>query len=1193
MKRRKTTRWTAWALALLLMLSSLSGCTVANMKGGDAGSSTVPAESTTAAAVEADEGAMNDSISTTEAEKYAIGGTEAFYILPTGTDLSKAMLSFKLLDLINDKVTIYAYQVLYGLTDNEGRGGMPVSGTAQTVQSKVNDAALRGDTRLATIIMMYDTENKNYQVIKSWTDQVHVEEETDDNGTKRLMVTLKDSSSRLQTEDSLTDIFAHKIVQKNKDSLSSGYYLYAGGMGYFWHYDQDSGKCVFDATTDINAALVLAFNQAMSNSGKTAENTGISILEATADSSLDQYVSFYLTDKQSAESVDDTKDMSEEELAEKQSDSDSARYITCCFGISFNSETNDSNRFFSSNENLKKQLDEWNKLDGVTIDAANEESLLSQYSYENIVKANPDQGGTYTYNGEKNSFTVSLMYSTEQKYYALASPGAKMSDYQSFGTADLQNYKFMNEKQSEELLNNAPQNLTLAGRIQYKTADQSERAFLFPSDSSLLEITPMTQTMTRTYTVKTAVSGSGDSSDSDDSSEDSDAGSSDSAAENAGADQSDNTDNTDGGDSSNSGGGSRTEYTYETKTQTVDFVIGYYLRIRQRSFASWFTSESTPDGIIPAMGDGYLRYWYEGTDNTGKVTLTRTSGTLQENKIDQRHMDVTVKGTLRNAVFLLPSDLTNTGSSYLFLCTSEEVRVLKYASAVAYIQNKEKEPDAVFSGSNQRFNFRRNDVEGKDSSQEESIDVSDTLDEGLTSTGAESTDSGSGSTIGVDLKSELQDSMSVSSIDVLPGSYNTSEHLWVLSAGVTGGLVLTDLLRASDTDKAEDIASVQLSAMPCYAVYASAGGKAISVIGYDNNQYSYSSDDLYRAKLYHRSLFDKEMCYNMVMSLAKKDTSLYQSMLTDSSAFLTRLSNYWQLSNYKTDLSKAKEYLRYRKLVQNGKSEAVSLFCKLSGLKEDALSEDALTQLENCYDQNAVESLILTLRPELEDSTAADSQDSGIKISKDSTSQESSSSRTETETGSSTSDSGVSIKADTDKSYQEAQRRQRLRSRRCSELEIQESEWNADMSTLVEDLHPAASLEAYIRQRCLRYFASMGNLSYTDDMRLQLFKCSTWEDAEALLGTLRLNADEQLSLSTLKGKGTELSDEQKTQLAELEAKQKDAVNAAKLEAIKNLHDLDDSRKLLSEEYGNTWNDQWQKYWKETLTRIVEAAKTQS
>ncbi len=187
----------------------------------------------------------------------------------------------------------------------------------------------------------------------------------------------------------------------------------------------------------------------------------------------------------------------------------------------------------------------------------------------------------------------------------------------------------------------------------------------------------------------------------------------------------------------------------------------------------------------------------------------------------------------------------------------------------------------------------------------------------------------------------------------------------------------------------------------------------------------------------------------------------------------------------------------------------------------------------------------------------------------------------------------MSIKADTDKSYQEAQKRQQMRTLRCTELQIQESEWNADMSTLVEDLHPAASLEAYIRQRCLKYFASMGNLSYTDEMRLQLLKCSTWEEAEALIGTFRLSAEDQLSLSTLKSKGEELSDEQKTKLAELEAKQKDAVTAAKLEAVKNLHDLDDSRKLLSEEYGNTWNDKWQKYWKETLTRIVEAAKTQS
>ncbi len=1202
MKRRTTNRWTAWALALLLMLSSLSGCTVANMKGGDAVSSTVPAESTTAAAVEVDESVVNENISTAETAKYDIGGTEAFYILPTGTNLSKAMLSFKLLDLIDDKITIYAYQVLYGLTDDEGRGGMPASGTAKKVTAKESEEALRGDTKLATVIMMYDTESGNYQVIKSWTDQVHVEEETGDSGTTRLMVTLKDSGSRLQTEDSLTDIYAHKIVQKkNNNSLSSGYYLYAGGIGYFWHYDRSSGKCVFDATTDINSALVLAFNQAMSKSGKTAENTGISILEATADSSLDQYISFYLTDKQSAESVDDTKDMTEEQLAEKQSDSDSARYITCCFGISFNSETDDNNRFISANENVEKQLTEWNKLNNVTIDASEEESLLSQYSYENIVKAIPDQGGSYTYNGKNNSFTVSLMYSTEQKYYELASTGAKMSDYQSFGTADLKNYAFMNKQQSEQLLNNAPQYLTLAGRIQYRTSDQAERAFLFPSDSVLLDVTPKTEKVTRTYTVRTAVSGSGDSEDSSDSKDSSDSeggqnsnsGSSDSGSSSG---------NSDDGDSSGSGAGGRTEYTYETKEQTAEFVIGYYLRIRQKSFASWFTNESTPDGIIPSMGDGYLRYWYQANDdNTGKVTLTRTSGTLQENNTDQKRTYVDVKGTLRNAVFLQPADEANTGSSYLFLCTSDEVRVLQYTDAMTYINDKQKTPDAVFSSSNQRFNFRRNDEEGKDSSKEESIDVSETLDDGLTSTGgstdtASASASDSGSTIAVDLKSELQDSMSVSSIAVVPGNYDKMQHLWVLSSGVTGGLVLTDLLRADNADKAEDIASVQLSSMPCYAVYAASDGKQISVIGYDNSTYSYSSGDIYRAKLYHRSLFDQEMCYNMVMSLAKKDTKLYQSILTDGDAFLTRLSNYWLMTNYQPDLSKAKAYIRYRKLVQNGKSEAVSLFCKLAGLKEAALSEDTLTQLDGCYDQSAVEDLILTLRPELLSSTeTTESQNSGIKISKESSSaKESTASQEETETGSSKSDSGVSIKVDTDQSYQEAQKRQTLRNQRCSELGIQESEWNTDMSTLVEDLHPATSLEAYIRERCLKYFASMANLSYADDMRLQLLKCSTWEDAEALIGSLRLSADEQLSLSNLKSKKeTELTDEQKTKLTELERKQTEAVEAAKLEAVKNLHDLDDSRKLLSEEYGNTWNDKWQTYWEKTLARVVEAAKTQS
>lgn len=408
--------------------------------------------------------------------------------------------------------------------------------------------------------------------------------------------------------------------------------------------------------------------------------------------------------------------------------------------------------------------------------------------------------------------------------------------------------------------------------------------------------------------------------------------------------------------------------------------------------------------------------------------------------------------------------------------------------------------------------------------------------------------------------------------------------------------MLTDLLRANQAAGAEDISAVQLSAMPCYAVYASTDGQKISIIGYDSDKYSYSTSDIYRAKLYHRSLFDREMCYNMVVSLAKKDTKLYQSLLTDGKTFLTRLKDYWKLANYQAaDLSKAKAYIRYRKLVQSGKTEGAALFCKLAGLKEGSLSEDNMDALEKCFDQSAVEDLILKLRPELENGTeTTDNKENGISISKNSSTVKESSSAAQTETKENKADdSGVSIKADTDKSYQDAQKRQRMRTRRCSEMEIQESQWNTDMSTLLEDLHPADSLEAYIRQRSLKYFASMGNLSYTDDMRLQLLNCSTWQEAEALLGTLRLSGDEQLSLSSLKSKNGELTEDQKTQLAELEAKQKAAVDTVKLEAVKNLRDIDDSQKLLSEEYGSTWNDQWQNYWVKTLTRIVEAAKTQS
>ncbi len=438
----------------------------------------------------------------------------------------------------------------------------------------------------------------------------------------------------------------------------------------------------------------------------------------------------------------------------------------------------------------------------------------------------------------------------------------------------------------------------------------------------------------------------------------------------------------------------------------------------------------------------------------------------------------------------------------------------------------------------------------------------------------------------------------------------SNQHTWLLSAGVNSGLVLTDLDSTKENlriaGSTEELASAQLSDMPCYAVYARDNGKELDIIGYDTQEYGYSTADIYRAKLYHRSLFDQKMCYNMVASLAKKYPTVYKSILSDGDAFLSRFSNQWSLGSYQADMSLAKQYVQYKKLVETGVATGKTLFCRLSGLQESELTELNAAKLMDCYDQKAVENLILELCPTLKDQATVKENTgngSGIKISKETTAAAKATVPATTESISVTlkddntaSDKStaateeITISVDVEKSYQDAETRFKLRSLRCEALGIQTSEWDALVAEMLENLHPAESLNAYIREQLYKYFARMGNLSYTSDMQAEIRRCESWEDAEKLIGYYRMSDKDKITLNMLQSV-QDPSDEQKKTLAELETRRQNCIEDAKQDAVKNLYDAYDAKSLLSASYGNSWNEQWQAYWKKMLTRIVEAAKS--
>ncbi|WP_432628117.1 hypothetical protein [Brotaphodocola sp.] len=124
-------------------------------------------------------------------DKYdAVDGTDAYYLLPTGTPLPEGLVDFQSLGFLDDKTTCYAYQALYALDDGSGLGGMPEQGTAGPMED-VKEAADHIH-QMVTVLMKYNTETREYKVLYHKIEDVVVSyvvtEDDSDTTAKRLRV---------------------------------------------------------------------------------------------------------------------------------------------------------------------------------------------------------------------------------------------------------------------------------------------------------------------------------------------------------------------------------------------------------------------------------------------------------------------------------------------------------------------------------------------------------------------------------------------------------------------------------------------------------------------------------------------------------------------------------------------------------------------------------------------------------------------------------------------------------------------------------------------------------------------------------------------------------------------------------------------------------------------------------------------
>lgn len=171
-------------------------------------------------------------------EKYQISGKDAFYILPEHRPAPENILDFKVLDLIDGTVSVYAYQAKCSDSDTTGLGGAAKSGVAVDTDNSKGELS-SSKFKMATILMSYNIKTREYCVFFHKVSDIEktAAPNMDENGISGSL-----SSGKKDETGSL-------FVQKTGKN-GNAYFIYLDGIGSV--YDQ-TGRLIY--TKDINSQL--------------------------------------------------------------------------------------------------------------------------------------------------------------------------------------------------------------------------------------------------------------------------------------------------------------------------------------------------------------------------------------------------------------------------------------------------------------------------------------------------------------------------------------------------------------------------------------------------------------------------------------------------------------------------------------------------------------------------------------------------------------------------------------------------------------------------------------------------------------------------------------------------------------------------------------------------------------------------
>lgn len=859
-------------------------------------------------------------IAQTDRDKYdAVDGTDAYYLLPTGTPLPTGLVDFQSLGFLDDKTTCYAYQALYDLKDESGLGGMPEQGLAGPVENV--DRSENAVHQMVTILMKYNTETKKYKVLYHKIEEVvvsyvEVEDEKGTTGdteaagtvgttdaasseearsrakTKRLRVS---KASELPTGKKATDALTSKEIEAlpvcekiYTQILRNGVFLfYHDGYGHTFSNkgEEDTVHCLRNYLERItylygpNGYYSKYADQDLKGSNRPWERSGdvYTISDITVDENGYFYIRLCMTKKE----INIRGGIDISQMPDPEKDMTQIYCRVFCVDVGQNSASGDKknsdqtdNYFVSENQNYQNTVEKWMSVNNKVIPFGegkpSEEQIAEEVKTADALKKEfPDTFGVFTFN--KTSLDVNLYFGKMEK-----EEGGTKATGIPMDPERLRMYLHILDKNkisAKNAMNNtfflgAPSEEKQDGKKSGTIGSVGINAFAFETNVWPTMPTAVQDKLERTFTIEYT--------------------------------------ETETDSEGNEKHVTRTEERKETaffvKEMRTSFPKGTNVLFSKETEDDCSIAPSSRNGVI-----GYKQKQYEVKD--GKLNVTETDINWTENTGEFNWLEnvpeelrkmivVTVPDRAKKILMLEPSSTGTESSSPLLFMTGE--------NGIYYGNLNKKTP--------------------KGTVMMEAI-------------------------LGIPYEEMVESTESLGSdvyYDPVRAEYLVKDQKnWLYLASPTEGILKINLALGDSKNSLSTTAKKagrvsRIYPYPCFGIHMDESGDAFRVIAFQNDQYSYEDIDQFRAKVYRVPLDDAQAQLNQMSFVFDLNDDLKKQMInemlgeTDQSAqsdgFTHTLEN-MGIQNQSAD--HVKSYRSYLRNIVNRKIEARRQIGRISGVMNE------------------------------------------------------------------------------------------------------------------------------------------------------------------------------------------------------------------------------------------------------------------